>query len=134
MDDVTRPFYGVFAVLLLCLACVACWFSFSGYVAFFTLSEVVEFSWKTGVMMFFAPLILYFSYMMFYVTIKNKPIRVNNKLANSLVALAMIGAVISLFSSIFIERGLKARGYEICAKTSWMLPNEYVKDIKLCQK
>jgi FtsH-binding integral membrane protein len=132
VDDVTRPFYGVFAVLLLCLACGACWFSLSGYLAFFRLSDVVEFSWKVGGMIFFSPLIFYFSYMAFYVSFKNKPIRVNNKLGGSLAFLVLIGVIIGLLSSIYIDHNLRARGYEICAKSSWMLPGVYVKDIKLC--
>jgi hypothetical protein len=57
----------------------------------------------------------------------------NNKLANLLTLLAMIGAIISLFSCIYIDHNLKGRGYDICPKNSWMLPNEYVKDVKLCQ-
>ncbi len=132
MDDVTRPFYGAFAVLLLCLACGACWFSLSGYLAFFRLSDIVEFSWKVGVMIFFAPLIFYFSYMIFYVSIKNKPIRVNSKLANSLVVLAMIGAVISLFFSFYVSYSLKENGYKTCPSKSWNAPTEYVRDMKLC--
>jgi hypothetical protein len=101
-------------------------------VAFFTLSEVVEFSWKTGVMIFFSPLIFYFSYMIFYVSIKNKPIRLNNKLANSLAVLAIIGAVISLFFSFYVSYSLKENGYKTCPRQSWNAPTEYVRDVKLC--
>ncbi|MGL5388215.1 MAG: DUF1240 domain-containing protein [Serratia sp. (in: enterobacteria)] len=134
MDDVTKPIHGFFAVILLLLTCWLGWFSLSGYVAFFRLSDIVIFSWVVGLMIFGAPLMLYFLYVVFYSPIMNKPIKANNKLGNSLVILAMIGAVISLFSSIYIGHDLKGRGYKVCSKSSWILPNEYVKDIKLCQK
>jgi hypothetical protein len=56
----------------------------------------------------------------------------NNKLANSLTLFAVFGAIISLFSSIYIGHNLKERGYKVCSKASWVAPNEYVRDLKLC--
>lgn len=132
MDNVTKPIHGFFAVILLLLTCWLGWFSLSGYVAFFRLSDVIVFSWKIGLMFFGAPLGVYFLYVVFYSPIMNKPIKVNNRLGNSLVVLAMAGTLISFFSSKYIDHDLKSREYEICPKNSWVVPNKYVKDMKLC--
>ena len=58
--------------------------------------------------------------------------KVNNKLANTFAMLAMLGVVISFFSSVYIGYSLTEYGYKLCSRSSWMSPNEYVKDIKLC--
>lgn len=67
-----------------------------------------------------------------FVRNKNKVPAMNNKLANSLTLFAVFGAIISLFSSIYIGHNLKERGYKVCSKASWVAPNEYVRDLKLC--
>ncbi|AJJ59983.1 membrane protein [Yersinia pseudotuberculosis] len=97
MVKINRPLFGAFAVFLLFLSCWVSWFSLNGYWDFFKLSDVIIFSWKVGVMIFGAPVLFYFSYLAFYCAIKNKPAKVNNKLANTFAMLAMLGVVISFF-------------------------------------
>jgi hypothetical protein len=133
MDDVTKPIHAFFAACLLLLISWLGWFSLSGYLDFFRLSDTIVFSWKLGLMAFGAPLAFYFLYVVFYFPIMNKPIKVNNKFGNYLFFLAMVGVVVSLLSSIYIDSDLKGRGYKICPKNSWVVPNKYVNDIKLCQ-
>ncbi|WP_042818666.1 DUF1240 domain-containing protein [Yersinia wautersii] len=132
MVKINRPLFGAFAVFLLFLSCWVSWFSLNGYWDFFKLSDVIIFSWKVGVMIFGAPVLFYFSYLAFYCAIKNKPAKVNNKLANTFAMLAMLGVVIGFFSSVYIGYSLTEYGYKLCSRSSWMSPNEYVKDIKLC--
>ncbi len=129
---INRPLVGAFAILLFFLSSWGCWFSLNGYWDFFKLSDVIIFSWKVGFVIFAVPLLFYFSYLAFYCAIKNKPAKVNNKLANTFAMLAMLGVVISFFSSVYIGYSLTEYGYKLCSRSSWMSPNEYVKDIKLC--
>ncbi len=129
---INRPLVGAFAILLFFLSSWGCWFSLSGYLAFFKLSDVIIFSWKVGFVIFAVPLLFYFSYLAFFSAIKNKPAIMNNKLANALAILAILGSIISLFSSAYIGYSLTEYGYKSCPRSSWMSPNEYVKDIKLC--
>lgn len=131
---VNRPLVGAFAVFISIISCWGCWFSLSGYLAFFTLSDVITFSWKVGVLVFAVPLLFYFSYLAFYSAMKNELPRMNNKLADRLAVIAIIGAVLSLFLSIYISHSLSHQGYETCPKNSWMAPNKYVKDVALCDK
>jgi hypothetical protein len=95
---INRPFYGFFGVFIFLIACWGGWFSLStGYIAFFRLNDVVIFSWKVGVLIYAVPLLLYFSYFGNYGALKNKFLKVNNKLFGRLGMLAMVGAIISLF-------------------------------------
>ncbi len=129
---VNRPLVGTFSVFIAIISCWGCWFSLSGYLAFFTLSDVITFSWKVGVLVFATPLLFYFSYLAFYSAMKNELPRMNNKLADRLAVIAIIGAVVSLLLSIYMSHSLSHQGYEICPKHSWMDPNKYVKNISLC--
>lgn len=131
---VNRPLVGAFAVFIAIISCWGCWFSLSGYLAFFTLSDVITFSWKVGILVFAAPLLFYFSYLAFCSAMKNELPRMNNKLADRLAVIAIIGAVVSLFLSIYMSHNLSHQGYETCPKKSWMNPSKYVKNIALCDK
>nr|WP_306798033.1 DUF1240 domain-containing protein [Pectobacterium carotovorum] len=129
---VNRPLVGAFAVFLFCISCFISWISFNGYLSFLQKSDVIIFSWKLGLMVFGSPLLFYFSYLAFYSAIKNEVPKMNNKLANSLAIVAIFGAVVSFFSSIYISYNLNAQYYKICPNNSWVAPSKYVKDISLC--
>ena len=131
---VNRPLVGAFAVFLFFLSCFISWISFNGYLSFLQKSDVIIFSWKLGLMIFGSPLLFYFSYLAFYSAIKNEVPKMNNKLANSLAIIAIFGAVVSFFSSIYISYDLNDKDYKICPKNSWIAPNKYVKDISLCDE
>ncbi|MDG0801655.1 DUF1240 domain-containing protein [Pectobacterium sp. PL64] len=133
MVKINRPLVGAFATLVFLMSCWGCWFSLSGYLAFFKSSDIVTFSWKVGVLVFAAPLLFYFSYLAFYSAIKNEMARMNNRLASVLAVIAILGAVVGLFSSIYISYNLSDQDYKTCPKNSWMDPNKYVKDISLCK-
>ncbi|MEE3652262.1 MULTISPECIES: DUF1240 domain-containing protein [unclassified Brenneria] len=134
MVKVNRPLVGAFAVLVFLLSCWGCWFSLSGYIDFFKSRDVITFSWKVGFIIFAVPLSFYFSYVCFYSSIKNKHVIINNKLGECLVKLLIFGAVVGLFSSIYISYELSDQGYKTCSKISWMDPNKYVKNIALCKE
>ncbi|WP_431223063.1 DUF1240 domain-containing protein [Serratia sp. L9] len=72
------------------------------------------------------------SHLVSYSAITDKQAKMNNKLASSLAILAIIGTIISLFTSIYIDNKLKGNGYDVCQRTSWMAPDKFVKEISLC--
>ncbi|TAI92972.1 DUF1240 domain-containing protein [Pectobacterium versatile] len=125
MVKVNRPLVGAFAGI----SCFISWISFNGYLSFLQKSDVIIFSWVFG-----SPLLFYFSYLAFYSAIKNEVPKMNNKLANSLAIVAIFGAVVSFFSSIYISYNLNDQDYKICPNNSWIAPSKYVKDISLCNK
>ncbi|TAI92974.1 DUF1240 domain-containing protein [Pectobacterium versatile] len=133
MVKVNRPLVGAFAVFIFCISCFISWISFNGYLSFLQKSDVII-SWKLGLMVFGSPLLFYFSYLAFYSAIKNEVPKMNNKLANSLAIVAIFGAVVSFFSSIYISYNLNDQDYKICPNNSWIAPSKYVKDISLCNK
>ncbi|MEQ9848412.1 DUF1240 domain-containing protein [Pectobacterium brasiliense] len=134
MVKINRPFFFIYSVFLFFLSCFISWFSLSGYVDFFQSSDIVIFSWKLGLMVFGSPIIFYFSYFGFLSAIKNRPIKMNGKLSNLLVAVFILGAIVSFISSVYISYSLNEKGYATCPKKSWIDPNKYVRDIALCKE
>ncbi|WP_261847017.1 DUF1240 domain-containing protein [Pectobacterium araliae] len=133
MVKINRRFFFLYSTLIFLLSCWGAWFSLSGYLNFFMLSDVVLFSWKLGMIIFIIPIVFQLSCFGFLSAIKNKPVKMNKKISNILIFIAVSGAVISLFFSFYVSYRLDALGYETCPKTSWMAPNKYVKDISLCK-
>ncbi|MEQ9863350.1 DUF1240 domain-containing protein [Pectobacterium aroidearum] len=134
MVKINRPFFFIYSVFIFILSCWGGWFSLNGYIDFFNLNDVISFSWKLGVVIFLVPIVFQFSYFGFFSAIKNRPIKMNNKISNVLVIFAIFGTVVSLFSSMYISYSLNELGYKICPKSSWVAPNKYVKDIALCKE
>lgn len=87
-------------------------------------------TWSNGVR--FTYNILFFLFW-FFICNKNRPIKMNGKLSNLLVAVFILGAIVSFISSVYISYSLNEQGYATCPKKSWMDPNKYVKDISLCK-
>ncbi|MBQ4780445.1 DUF1240 domain-containing protein [Pectobacterium versatile] len=132
MTKINRPFFFIYSIFIFFLSCWGGWFSLNGYIDFFNLNNVVSFSWKLGVIIFLVPIVFQFSYFGFFSAIKNRPIKMNNKISNVLVMFAIYGAAVSFFSSMYISYSLNKQGYKICSKNSWMAPNKYVRDVSLC--
>ncbi|WP_349965411.1 DUF1240 domain-containing protein [Pectobacterium polaris] len=65
---------------------------------------------------------------------KNEHVKINNKLGEWLVKFLIVGAIFSLFSSVYISYNLSHQDYKVCPKSSWMDPNKYVKNIALCDE
>lgn len=107
MDDVTRGLYGFFAAFLLLFAFLGCWIPLSGFIEFFTFNDVVNYSWKSGFMIFVVPFMLYFVYLTVCSVVKNEFVKMNAKLGNTLCILPVLGIVFGMLSSTYIEQTLK---------------------------
>ncbi|MFJ5360830.1 DUF1240 domain-containing protein [Pectobacterium sp. CHL-2024] len=134
MVKINRPFFFIYSVFIFLLSCWGGWFSLSGYIDFFNLNDVISFSWRLGVIIFLVPIVFQFSYFGFFSAVKNRPIKMNNKVSNVLVIFAIFGTAASLFSSMCISYSLNEQDYKICPKNSWIAPNKYVRNIALCKE
>ncbi|MGR6770708.1 membrane protein [Pectobacterium brasiliense] len=134
MFKINRPLFFAFSVLTFILTCWGIWFSFNGYWNLFRLNDVIIFSWKVGILIFGAPILFYFSYLGFYMAVKNKPIGMHGILASVCGYLFFIGVVVSFVASMYISFNFREQGYETCPKKSWMDPSKYVKNIALCDE
>ncbi|MCC8413149.1 DUF1240 domain-containing protein, partial [Photorhabdus laumondii] len=51
---------------------------------------------------------------------------------NCFRVIAIVSFFLSFPLSFYVDYKLKSENYLVCERISWMSPNTYVKDIKLC--
>lgn len=117
----------------MCVSVTAVLISTHDYISFITRSEVITFSTKNGCLIWFSPLCMYFSLLLFKYILTKKQVVFNNKTGGIFGFMAVIGFVFSLFLSFYVDFKLKSENYITCAKSSWIAPNKYVKDVSLCK-
>lgn len=98
------------------------------------MKDRILFLFQTGLFFFAAPLIIYFSYLIFICGYTKKTQRMNNKVAGICAGIAIIGIVFSFFFSIYVGLDLTSKGYYSCYKSSAFAPNEYVIAKEMCKK
>ncbi|MET4881817.1 DUF1240 domain-containing protein [Morganella morganii] len=69
----------------------------------------------------------------FIIAYRKKKIKVNNKITNSLAAIAIFGIVFSFIFSFYVEYDLTSRGYVKCYKKSIHTPTKYVISKDMCE-
>ncbi|RKS57802.1 uncharacterized protein DUF1240 [Photorhabdus asymbiotica] len=117
----------------MCVAVIAGLASINDYISFITRNEIITFSAKSAWFIWVSPLCMYFSLLLFKYLITKKQVVFNNKIGSVFGILAVIGFIFNLFFSFYVDFKLKDENYFTCAKSSWMAPNKYVKDISLCK-
>ena len=122
------------AIFLFSLALFCFYDSIIYYKNYFMMKDRILFSFQTGLFFFAAPLIIYFSYLIFICKKKKKTQRMNNKVAGICAGIAIVGIVFSFFFSIYVGLDLTSKGYFSCYKSSAFAPNEYVIAKEMCKK
>ncbi|EPL4465580.1 DUF1240 domain-containing protein [Proteus mirabilis] len=106
------------AIFLFSLALFCFYDSIIYYKNYFMMKDRILFSFQTGLFFFAAPLIIYFSYLIFICGYTKKTQRMNNKVAGICAGIAIIGIVFSFFFSIYVALNLTSKGYYSCYKSS----------------
>ncbi|HEK0317431.1 TPA: DUF1240 domain-containing protein [Proteus mirabilis] len=122
------------AIFLFSLALFCFYDSIIYYKNYFMMKDRILFSFQTGLFFFAAPLIIYFSYLIFICGYTKKTQIMNNKVAGICAGIAIIGIVFSFFFSIYVGLDLTSKGYFSCYKSSAFAPNEYVIAKEMCKK
>lgn len=122
------------AIFLFSLALFCFYDSIIYYKNYFMMKDRILFSFQTGLFFFAAPLIIYFSYLIFICGYTKKTQIMNNKVAGICTGIAIVGIVFSFFFSIYVALDLTSKGYFSCYKSSAFAPNEYVIAKEMCEK
>ncbi|MBG3131635.1 DUF1240 domain-containing protein, partial [Proteus mirabilis] len=122
--DKINPFklYSI-SLFILLLSVFCSYFSISYYIEYFSMKERILFSFQTALLFFGAPLLVYFSYLIFICAYKKKTKKMNNKIAGYLAIIAIAGIVFSFFFSFYVRYDLVSKGYYICYKQSIFAPS-----------
>ncbi|KMW72688.1 membrane protein [Photorhabdus luminescens subsp. luminescens] len=96
------------------------------------MDEKITFS--GGVVMFFFsfPFIFYFVVSAVYLSLAKRYPKNHDAYVKYLCVVAIVSVFLSFPVSFYVDYKLKSDDYLVCPRISWMSPNTYVKDVKLC--
>ncbi|KAA1195174.1 DUF1240 domain-containing protein [Photorhabdus heterorhabditis] len=96
------------------------------------MSEKITFSGGVVIIFFSFPLISYATFFIVFVTVTGHYPKHHDNFVKYFCSIAIVAIVLSFPTSLYVNYKLKNDGYLVCPRISWMSPNTYVKDIKLC--
>jgi len=121
------------SAILFCSIAIGVYGSVSSYIDYFFKNDIISFSFVVGFLIFCFPFLSWLSSLTFIIAYRKKKIKVNNKITNSLAAIAIFGIVFSFIFSFYVEYDLTSRGYVKCYKKSIHAPTKYVISKDMCE-
>ncbi|CDH32421.1 DUF1240 domain-containing protein [Xenorhabdus bovienii] len=132
MDNKNRFIIIVSAFSLLIMMSTVTFFIFEDIVKIFNMDEIVIFSWRTFTVFFSYPFLLYFCIIPVYYEFSLRMPKNNNMFIKYLLLISILGLILSIPISWYLDYKFKSLGYSVCYRLSWNAPSKYVKDTKLC--
>ncbi|WP_391528398.1 DUF1240 domain-containing protein [Photorhabdus akhurstii] len=132
MDKKRRIIHIILAIFVLFLVFLGMFASVDGLLSLITMAEVISFSNSIIIAFFFFPLVFYFLICSIYLNLTTRIPRYHDVYVKYLGMIAIVAFFLSFPVSFYVHYKLRSENYLICQKISWMSPNKYVKDIKLC--
>ncbi|CAQ82414.1 MULTISPECIES: DUF1240 domain-containing protein [Photorhabdus] len=96
------------------------------------MDEKIIFSSGVFMIFFSSPLVFYYVIFVIFVNITGRYPKHHDGFNKYLGTIAIISFFLGFPTSLYVNYKLKSDGYLVCPRISWMSPNTYVKDIKLC--
>ncbi|WP_036773942.1 DUF1240 domain-containing protein [Photorhabdus australis] len=96
------------------------------------MSEKITFSGGVFIIFFSFPLISYATFLIIFFTVTGHYPKYHDNFVKYLCSIAIVSIVLSFPISLYVNYKLRSDNYLVCPRISWMSPNTYVKDIKLC--
>ncbi|OWO81888.1 hypothetical protein B5C26_12160 [Photorhabdus luminescens] len=96
------------------------------------MDDKITFSSSVIIILFFSPLISYCMVSIIFSNITNRCQKYHDSFIKYFGSIAIISFFLSFPTSLYVNYKLKSDNYLVCPRISWMSPNTYVKDVKLC--
>ncbi|NHB62668.1 DUF1240 domain-containing protein [Photorhabdus sp. RW14-46] len=96
------------------------------------MDEKITFSGRVVIIFFSSPLIFYYMIAVIFVNITGRSPKHHDGFVNCFGTIAITSFFLSFPISLYVHYKLKSDDYLVCPRISLMVPNTYVKDMKLC--
>ena len=133
MDEIKPVKMYFVSAILFFIVVIGAYFSITSYIEYFLKSEMISFSFQTGVVIFGVPFLARGAYFIFICGYRKSKQNPNSKITNLCVFLIAFGIIFSLIFSFYVEYDLTSRGYVKCHKTSIHAPTKYVISKDMCK-
>ncbi|SCZ71640.1 MULTISPECIES: DUF1240 domain-containing protein [Photorhabdus] len=120
------------AIAIFLLALFTFFLTGENIISLIEMDEKITFSGGVFIIFFSFPLISYATFFIVFVTVTGHYPKHHDNFVKYFFSIAIISIVLSFPTSLYVNYKLKSDGYLVCPRISWMSPNTYVKDIKLC--
>ncbi|RAW91773.1 DUF1240 domain-containing protein [Photorhabdus laumondii] len=121
---------GAFSIFILS----SCAFFLAGenLISLVKMEDKIIYSDPVFIILFSFPLLSYFMIFIIFFNITGRCPKHHDSFINCFGFIAIISFFLSFPLSFYVDYKLKSKNYLVCERISWMSPNTYVKDIKLC--
>ncbi|WP_071880949.1 MULTISPECIES: DUF1240 domain-containing protein [Photorhabdus] len=112
----------------------SCTFFLTGenLISLIKMDEKITFSGPVFIIFFSFPFISYLMTLSIRVNITGRYPKHHDTYVKYSAIIAFSSFILSFPLSFYVDYKLKSENYLVCERISWMSPNTYVKDIKLC--
>ncbi|ETS33703.1 hypothetical protein BB987_14435 [Photorhabdus temperata] len=121
---------GAFAIFLLTLS--GFFLTGENLISLVKMDEKITFSSSVFMIFFSFPLLSYLMIFVIFFNITNRCPKHHDSFINYFGFIAIASIFLSFPTSLYVNYKLRSDNYLVCERISWMSPNTYVKDIKLC--
>ncbi|WP_254773964.1 MULTISPECIES: DUF1240 domain-containing protein [Photorhabdus] len=126
---IVRIICAIFSLVLMSF----CMFIVSEYLlSLILMDEKITFSGGVSIFFFSFPLISYYIILVIFINITGRYPKSYDIFNKYFCSIAIASIFLSFPTSLYVNYKLKSDGYLVCPRISWMSPNTYVKDVKLC--
>ncbi|OAT51064.1 putative membrane protein [Proteus hauseri ATCC 700826] len=133
MDTEVKDKIYLISLIVLPLILFVIYASIMDYADYFFLAEKIKFSVVTASIPFTLPFVCYLFSLLLISAIKDKLIKINNKLFIATVMIFLFGIVFGIFFNLYVRYELVSQGYFICKEGPSPKSNTYVISPKLCR-
>ncbi|MEK9496407.1 DUF1240 domain-containing protein [Photorhabdus sp. P32] len=120
------------AIAIFLLALLGLFLTGDNLVSLVEMDEEITFSGSVFIIFFSFPLISYTTFFIISVTVTGHYPKHHDNFVKYFFSIAIVALFLSFPISLYVNYKLKSDNYLVCPRISWMSPNTYVKDIKLC--
>ncbi len=132
MGNKKKAIHIICALFFLILTSFTFFLTGEDLVSLVKMDEKITFSSRVIIIFFFSPLILYSLLFIIFVSITGRYPKHHDSFNKYFGSIAIISLFLSFPISFYVHYKLKSDDYLVCPRISWMSPNTYVKDMKLC--
>ncbi|WP_391528397.1 DUF1240 domain-containing protein [Photorhabdus akhurstii] len=132
MGNKKKAIHIICALFFLILTSFTFFLTGGNLVSLVKMDEKIIFSGSIFMIFFSSPLVFYYVFFIIFVNITGRYPKHHDSFNKYFGTIAIISLFLSFPTSLYVHYKLKSDNYLVCPRISWMSPNTYVKDMKLC--
>ncbi|WP_445373769.1 DUF1240 domain-containing protein [Photorhabdus tasmaniensis] len=132
MENKRKIVHITIAVNILILASFTFFLTGENLISLVKRNDEITFSSSVFMIFFSFPFVSYYMFLVVFVNITGRYPKHHDSFNKYFGSIAIISFFLSFPTSLYVSYKLKNNHYLVCERISWMSPNTYVKDIKLC--